>query len=108
MDDRDLASSSRILVQMTTRCRPYGWKESPAAFQDSEKRTHQGKRIEDIGSTPWNVEVLRAGIELAHPRLRRATVLDPNGMPAGTRQGESKAGIFALRLPEEALYVILD
>ncbi|MFN3484215.1 MAG: hypothetical protein ACK44W_01845 [Planctomycetota bacterium] len=108
LDDRDLASSSRILVQMTTRCRPYGWKESPAAFQDSEKRTHQGKRIDDIGSTPWNVEVLRASIELANPRIRRATVLDPNGMPAGTRPGESKAGIFALRLPEEALYVILD
>jgi hypothetical protein len=108
LDDRDLTSSSRILVQTTTRCRPYGWKESPAVFQDAEKRTHQGKRIDDLGSPPWNVELLQAELEIANPRIRRATVLDANGMPAGTRQGESKAGAFSLRLPEDALYVILE
>jgi hypothetical protein len=108
LDDRDLASSSRILVQTTTRCRPYGWKESPATFRDAEGRTHTGKRIDDIGSAPWNVELLRAELEVANPRIRRATVLDPNGMPSGTLRAESKSGTFAVKLPEDALYVILE
>ncbi|HYF00414.1 MAG TPA: hypothetical protein VEJ18_15955 [Planctomycetota bacterium] len=108
LDDRELGSSSRILVQTTTLCRPYGWKESPASFQDADKRTHQGKRIDDLGSAPWNVDRLKGELEIANPAIRTATVLDANGMPTGTVPGESRNGVFRLRLPEDALYVLLS
>jgi hypothetical protein len=53
LDDRTLASSRSILVQVTTHCRPYRWKESPATFKDPQgKNTYQGLRIDDTGSEP--------------------------------------------------------
>src|SRR5581483_5453239 len=84
LDDKDLASSGSVLIQVTTQCRPYRWKEAAATFQDPErKNTYQGKRIEDTGSEPWNEVETQATVTIRNPRLKKATALDPNGMPAG-------------------------
>jgi hypothetical protein len=109
LDEKDLASSGSVLVQVTTQCRPYRWKESAATFQDPErKNTYQGKRIEDTGAEPWNEIETQATVTIRNPRLKKATALDPNGMPAGDVAVEIKGGALTLTLPKNALYVVLQ
>ncbi|MEK7416033.1 MAG: hypothetical protein AAB263_22235, partial [Planctomycetota bacterium] len=77
LDDQPLASSKKILVQITTRNRPNGWKVSPANFEH-DKKQHQGFRIDATGEAPWNVVDTDMVITLANPGLRTATRLDEN------------------------------
>lgn len=109
LDDKDLASSQSILVQVTTQCRPYHWKESPATFKDPEgKNSYQGKRIDDTGAEPWNEVETQATFTVRNPRLRKAVALDPNGMPAGEVKAEPKNGALVVTLPPNALYIVLQ
>ncbi|MBV8879874.1 MAG: hypothetical protein JO332_07930, partial [Planctomycetaceae bacterium] len=109
LDDKDLSTSGSVLVQVTTQCRPYHWKEAPATFKDPEgKNTYEGKRIEDTGSEPWNEIETQATLTIRNARLKKATALDPNGMPAGDVAVDVKAGALTLTLPRNALYVVLQ
>jgi hypothetical protein len=109
LDDKELSASQSILVQVTTQCRPYHWKESPATFKDPEgKNSYQGKRIDDTGAEPWNEVETQAVLTVKNPGLRKAIALDPNGMPAGEVKAESKGGTFVVTLPANALYVVLQ
>ena len=109
LDDKDLATSGSVLVQTTAQCRPYHWKESPAKFKDPEgKNTYEGKRIDDTGLEPWNVVEVQATLTIRNPVLKKATALDPNGMPAGDVAVEIKGGTLTLTLPRNALYVVLQ
>jgi hypothetical protein len=109
LDDKDLAASQSILVQVTTQCRPYHWKESAATFKDPEgKNTYQGKRIDDTGAEPWNEIETQAVITVKNAKLKKAVALDPNGMPAGDVKAESKGGAFVVTLPANAMYVVLQ
>lgn len=107
LDDQDLARSRKVLVQATTTCRPHGWRESEAELE-SGKRTYRGKRIDDTGGAPWNVVRTAATVTLRNQHLRKATVLDPNFMPAGETPCETRGGALSLRMPEDGLYVILE
>ena len=109
LDDRTLASSRSILVQVTTHCRPYHWKESPATFKDpGGKTSYEGKRIDDTGAEPWNEVNTQAQISVKNGSLKKAIVLDPNGMPAGELKTETRGGTFVVTLPANALYVVLQ
>ncbi|HVE39613.1 MAG TPA: hypothetical protein VNM14_06975 [Planctomycetota bacterium] len=109
LDDRTLASSKSILVQVTTHCRPYHWKETATTFKDpGGKTSYEGKRIDDTGAEPWNQVATQAVISVKNGLLKKAIALDPNGMPAGELKTESKGGAFVVTLPPNALYVILQ
>jgi hypothetical protein len=108
LDDQDLGSSGSILVQVTTLARPYRWKETPTTFKDAEGKSYEGKRIDDTGVEPWNVVETKTTIIVKNPRLKKGIVLDPNGMPIGELPGEARGGEFTLKLPSNALYVVLQ
>jgi hypothetical protein len=102
LDGKDLVEAGRILVQVTTRCRPYGWKQRPAGRKDYEFE------IVDTGSVPWNVENTRMSIELRRGRVRRADLLDANFLPIRSLDLQLSAdGPVHLTLPPEAMYVLL-
>jgi hypothetical protein len=109
LDDQELKQSKKILLQATTQCRPYHWKQSPADFTDNEKHQQHGFVIEDTGQPPWNVIKTDATIAIKNPKLSKATILDPNGMPMGNVAGAAqKGGVFVLTMPADALYVIVE
>jgi hypothetical protein len=109
MDGSPLAASRKILLQATTRARPYGWRQSPATFQDKErKHTYEGFRVDATGEAPWNVVKTDAKVTVRNGSLRKATRLDPNGYTAGEVNGKAAGGAFELVLPADALYVILE
>jgi len=80
MDDKPLATSKKVLVQITTRNRPFGWKASPAEFTH-DKKQYQGFRIDATGEAPWNVSDTDMVITLANKGLKKAVRLDENLYP---------------------------
>jgi hypothetical protein len=109
LDGKDLKDAGSVLVQVTTQCRPYGWKEAEATFQDNEKKhTFKGKRIDDTGAPPWNVRDTDVTVTVRNPGLRKATLLDANGYPAGAVEVKAAGGALRVTLPKNALYVVLE
>ena len=79
VDEKPLAKSSKVFLQVTTRARPHGWKESDGHRYKTKDESFTGKRIDNVGGAPWNVvktEGLKVSIK--NTRLKTATVLDAN------------------------------
>jgi hypothetical protein len=104
LDDRPIAASQRVLVQVGTQCRPTGWRTRPATIAPENGEPVQGRRVVNYGQAPWAVEVPEVRVTVRNPQLTRATVLDMNGMPAGN------AGFAdgTLTFPPNAMYVVLQ
>ena len=107
LDGQPLERSGKVLLQITTQSRPYGWKEEPAAYEQGGRRI-QGFRILDTGSFPWSVKETRGTVAIRNAGLSRATLADANFYAAGEvpveRQGES----LLVQLPPNAMYVVLE
>ena len=111
LDNAPLAESARVLVQVTTKSRLYGWREEDETFaykKSGKSALREGKRITSIGSMPWNMKKSAVSVAIRNPKLKTATQLDPNGMAVRklTVQREGKA--VRVALPEDALYVVLQ
>ena len=100
MDSQPLKRSKKILVQVGTIARPYGWKTEPAG-----RNQH---RITNLGSGPWNIENVDIDIELNNTRLSKATLLDANGTPTVDLPVFTEDTGIALKLPHNAMYIILE
>ena len=100
LDDKELAQASSVLIQIGTTARPYGWRTKPAG--------KGANRIDQIGSSPWNIETTRATVRLTNRHLTTATVLDANGVPREHQRLTRSAGKVNLTLPPNALYVVLQ
>ncbi|MGE9266865.1 MAG: hypothetical protein ACQKBY_02115 [Verrucomicrobiales bacterium] len=94
LDGKALEASERVLLQLGTFNRPYGWRTKDLA---------KGKEIVSLGDMPWNVGRLNGELGLRNEKLRRALVLDGNFM----KTGELPIVEGVLKLPEDALYLIL-
>lgn len=107
LDDKELKDSAKVLVQVTTICRPYGWKVTPTTFEQ-DKKPMQGFRIDDTGSSPWNVAKVAATVTVKNAKLKKATVLDANGMRGKEVPATQKGGALTVTLPQDAMYVVLE
>ena len=107
LDDRPIAASRRLLVQVGTVCRPTGWREHPMRIPTKEGVV-EGSRIIEPGMSPWQVEKTRGQITVRNPSILKATALDANGMPIGNLPITKGNGDIKLTLPENALYVCLQ
>jgi hypothetical protein len=104
IDDKPLATSGRVLVQVGTTERPAGWKTRPAKVGGEE-----GEQVVDFGKAPWLIVEGDVKVTIRNPHLKAGTVLDPNGM--ATRRmplTEAAGGGKALAFPPDALYVLLE
>lgn len=99
MDDFPLASSRRILLQVGTTARPHGWKTSSAGSN--------GRRITDLGSSPWNIENAEIQIQLGNLRVMQATQLDANGIPIAKLPLRRSIRGSGLNIPGNAMYIVL-
>jgi hypothetical protein len=107
LDDRPLADSGKVLIQVGTTCRPSGWASRPARFQARESIV-DGFRILETGGTRWQVERANARVTLKTSKLTQARSLDANLMPARRLETKPSEGTLSLPLPEDALYVIVE
>jgi hypothetical protein len=107
MDEQPLSSSRKVLVQVGTRSRPTGWRETATTIRVQEG-TFEGFRVEDFGRAPWRVVSADARIMVKNAALTRGTMLDMNGNSAGSAAVRRVAGGLELTFPRNAMYVVLE
>ena len=107
MDEQPLRVSGKVLVQVGTRSRPDGWKETPVTIEVKEGK-FSGYRVDSYGKAPW--QVVRADVEVSvrNSRLSRGTVLDMNGMAVGKASVTRIPDGVRLAFPQDAMYVVLE
>lgn len=98
LDGKPTATSKRLLVQVMTVERPLGFRASNGP----------DGTILDLGRAPFGVERIRGSLVLRGPQPR-ARALDENGYArGGPLEVERRSGHWTLRLPEDAVYVIVE
>ena len=107
MDDKPIRESSKLLVQVTTQCRPTGWQEKPVTIKLKEG-TFAGFEVVDFGKSPWQVTRAKVTLTIANSVISKATTLDANGNPAGPAKLAKVGDKVQLTFPEDALYVVLE
>jgi hypothetical protein len=110
MDDQPLIASRKILVQVGTYARPTGWESKTAEFKsDDGKQTFQGYEIVKTGSSPWQIVDTAVTLTIDNAHLKKAILLDTAGYPLNEiSEVTSSGGRFTIKLPPNALYVILE
>jgi hypothetical protein len=107
MDNKTLSLSNRILVQVGTVVRPTGWSQEPATRQEKDKTLH-GYKVLNTGKMPWQVQDTDLQITVKNGFLTKAIALDPAGYPIASVTGKQANGAFAVKLPRNAMYYILE
>jgi len=107
LDDRPIAESGRLLVQVGTVTRPTGWKARPAEFMANNQMI-EGFRIVEVGDSPWQIEKTRARLTVLNDGLSKATVLDVNGEPVRDVPVQQREGELTLQLPPDTMYLVLE
>ena len=108
-DGEPLASSHRVLVQVTTAARPTGWATAPAEFSEAPGQPKlRGFEVTRTGTGPWQVADTEVGLALKNPNLTKATRLDPTGFAAEDVPVTRTRTGLTLTLPPETMYLILE
>ena len=66
-----------------------------------------GEEIVRTGTAPWQIADTKATITVNNARLTKATLLDVNGYAAGDVPAATSGGKLTLKLPPNAMYVVL-
>jgi len=102
MDDKDLKSSAKILVQVGTLERPTGWATKPAKVGKKD-----GEVVTNFGKAPWQIANNDVTLTINNASLKTAVVLDANGMSVKELPLEDAGGKKSVKLPADTLYVVL-
>jgi hypothetical protein len=108
MDERPLNLSQKILVQIGTDAHLTGWKQEPADFVGGDQQKYHGLKVLNIGQPPWMLEDTSMTLAIRNQNLTRATALDVSGYPKGKIKLAMEAGRIGLRVPSDAMYLILE
>jgi hypothetical protein len=109
LDDKPLDQSKKILIQYGTKYLPTGWKEKPTEFVYSlDKLKHNGFKILNTGSMPWQADNTKASVEINNPQITRATLLDVAGYANMQVPITKNKGKVSVTLPPQTLYLILE
>lgn len=103
LDERPIADATRLLVQIGTISRPTGWR--------ARQVEHDGAPAQEVvafGEAPWQIDKIDARLTLRNRQLSRARVLDANGMSMVSLPVLRSDGTLSVKLPADALYVLLD
>ena len=103
LDGRPLADSLKILIQVMTGERPYGFRASGGL----------DGRIDDLGGGPYGVKKIHATITLKLNRGRSpvVTALDPHGYPRSVKvatSGGAGGAPLVIQLQEDSVYHIVS
>ena len=94
LDDKPLASSTKILIQTMTEEKPFGWQV-------------RGDRITSLGGYPLNVRNIDTVVTLKKSRLGKVSTLDEHGYLRSTVKTSRAGGALTVKLAPDALYTIV-
>ncbi len=109
LDEKPLAESRKILVQVGTVARPDGWKVRKRIIVNGDKE-YDGLQIQDKGQNEkLMIENTMATWTIKNPALSKATALDENGMPIESKvELKKQNGSVVVTLPANTLYTIIS
>lgn len=107
MDDRPLAESGRILVQVGTVSRLTGWTVKPDTVEDRDE-TVDALRILNTGTPPWRCANTLVTLTVKNPGITKATLLDTAGYAAGEVPVRQQGGAAVIELPKNTMYLVLQ
>jgi hypothetical protein len=108
MDDKPLAQSGQVLVQVGTRHRPTGWADHAVTFETTAKEKIRGRQVDSTGRMPWVVQVTMVTVEVKNSNLKSGSLLDSNGNARSKLPVKQQEGTIAVELPMDAMYVVLS
>lgn len=109
MDDMPLKTSHKILVQVGTAARPTGWEVKAADFPSpGSKQILHGYQVVKTGGAPFQVVNTDVTVTVGNAALTKATLLDAAGYADGTVPVTRASGKLTLKLPKNAMYVVLE
>jgi hypothetical protein len=109
LDDRPLATSRKILVQVGTSARPTGWSTKAAEFKGEDGKTViQGFQILKTGTVPWRIVNTEIGLVVRNAGLKKATLLDPAGYRVKEVETMRTGDDLSVQLPLNTMYLILE
>jgi hypothetical protein len=89
--------------------RPTGWAQEPASGTGEDNKTPmQGFTVVATGKNPWEIADSRITLTVKNADISKATALDAGGYPAGDVAVQRSGGVATLKLPGNAMYVILQ
>lgn len=107
MDDKPLAASRRILVQVGTTARLEGWRDKPVEFEFQEQKI-SGSEIVHTGRPPWRIVNTHVTLTVRNPHLSKLTVLDESGYARRTIELTRRDGAAVVELPADTMYAVLE
>ena len=113
LDDKPLVESAKVLLQITTLSRPNGWTETPVRYDSPHGGAVDGFRIDALlapaeADRHWNVKNTLGTVAIKNPGLTKATLADANFYAAGNVPVERQGGKLVVKLPPNAMYVVLE
>jgi hypothetical protein len=109
LDDKPIASSQRVLVQIGTSQRMTGWADRKLDFKSKDgKKTFHGREIVSVGMPPWRIANTSVTVTVNNPHLTRATLLDTAGESAAKVDVRNVGGKLTVKCPETTIWLILD
>lgn len=109
LDGLPLKTSRKVLVQVGTAARPTGWQAKAADFPSEDgKQTLHGFEVVTTGAAPFQVVNTAVRVTLGNAGLTKATLLDAAGYAAQSVPVTKNGGKLTLKLPPNALYVVLE
>jgi len=108
MDGKPLNSSARILLQVMTEDRNFGYRTEPVQVEDNQGRKVQARRITDLGKAPIVVRRIEGSVTIRRPdaHLLRVTALDENGYKRQELPGAAGEALTIELLPDCFYYII--
>ena len=109
LDDRPLAESEKVLIQVGTRSRLTGWETESTTFKHSKSEEPvEGEKIIWTGEPPWQVLESKVTIGIDNASLTMATRLDAGGYRAENVPVRRENGRLQIQLPPNTLYLVLE
>jgi hypothetical protein len=108
LDDKPIAASERLLVQVGTTERLGGWADRPLDFKSEDgKKSFRGREIVSVGAPPWRIANAQVTVTVTNGRLAKATLLDAGGYAARPVDVERSGDKVTVRCPETTIWIVL-
>ncbi|EAZ90525.1 hypothetical protein [Crocosphaera chwakensis] len=108
MDNKPIKRSEKLLVQLGTVARPTEWKQKEITWKDKQGNLQKGLEIINYGKAPWRIENNDIHLTINNPQLKKAMLLDSNGLAKQTMNLKSDSSQISLQLPTDVKYIILE
>ena len=106
MDEKPIASSGKILVQIGTQYQPTGWMEEQAKFEHNDTE-FIGNRILNTGKMPWQCVNTKVWLRIKNVNIKRAILLNTSLYAVKDLPVTRSKDTIKLKLPQDAMYVVL-